>query len=296
MRKRKYWLLFIPLLLSAGMSLRAESISLRFTYNYGNINGSDINTWINSYNTIWTDWQALNGGTLEGEFSPLPSFTSYEGEIRFHIFSGLSLNLAASQFSYRKEGTVNYVNEADNQDETHFIKNNLKVIPIKIGFSFSYPVLPKLYVYINAGRHIVFVTYKSREEYSAIFNPSGKEFVYWYTYDFDFRSQGLGYYAALGLEFDVLKFVSLTAEAENIWSKTDGFKGDYTKEFYDSTLDEEGKASLYFYESTEWGTGNSYSVLTGHKERPENPDITNIRRGEIDLSGLSLKFGLRFKF
>lgn len=296
MRNKKFIFNFVFLFFLPGLLLHAESISLRFSYNYGKIDGSDVNTWIDSYNTLWSDWQALNGGTLEGEFASLPSYSTYEGELRVHIFSGLSLNLAAGQFSYRKEGTVNYINDTGNQEETHFIKNRVKVTPVKIGFSFSYPIIPKLHITINAGRHISFVTYKSDEEYNVVFTTSGKEFVYWYNYDFDYRSEDLGYYASLGVEFDFLKFAALTAEAENIWAKVDGFKGDYSKEYYESELNEEGKASLYFYESTGWGTGEAYCVLTGHKERPENPDFSNIRRGELDLSGFSLKVGLRFKF
>ncbi len=71
-----------------------------------------------------------------------------------------------------------------------------------------------------------------------------------------------------------------------IFSKYETFDG----------IDENGKASLHFYESNQWDLGNHYLILMGHKDRPDSEDIRNIRQGELNFSGYSFKVGIRFIF
>jgi hypothetical protein len=195
-----------------------------------------------------------------------------------------------------EKGTIIYENDSGNQKESQFIKNDITAIPIKIGFSFAYPVIDNFYVYLNAGRHIIFVNYDNKEDYDAVFTFAGDEYSYWYEKEFEYKSEGLGYYLCFGTEYDVFKFLSVVAEVEKIWAQVDGFKGSFKKEYYDNTLNKEGKASLYYYNSTQWGLDKAYPVLTGHKKRPENTTISDIRQGKLDFSGISLKIGMRLKF
>ena len=101
-------------------------------------------------------------------------------------------------------------------------------------------------------------------------------------------------------------------EAEKIWSKADGFKGPHSfkgehglleaeiegdpNKDLDIYFEENEKAYLYYYESDKFGSEKHYSILTGHKKRPEGSDIRNLRQGEFDLSTFSFKIGFRFKF
>ena len=100
----------------------------------------------------------------------------------------------------------------------------------------------------------------------------------------------------------------ICAEAEKVWSKADGFKGEYTSELIDPVEDthtkDSGKASLYFYENKQWWNDKYYFAFAGHEISPEEPDdyptgvvdIQNLRQGEFDLSTFSFKIGFRFKF
>jgi hypothetical protein len=127
---------------------------------------------------------------------------------------------------------------------------------------------------------------------------NGTEFSYWYNKDDKYGSEALGTYISFGLEFEIIQYIAVVLEAEKTWSKIDGFKSNHIYEGYlgENIFNKGGKASLYFYESDQWNLGQHYSVLTSHKERPDETYMQNIRQGEFDFSNFSFKIGLRLKF
>jgi len=298
MKKRilSFALIFILFFLLCQQS-RADKVGLKFSYTTNSISNGDINTWIDSYNSLWNDWLAQKGGQLTGQFEPIQYGPSYELELRIPIFKGFALNLSGTYLASVKEGRVEYSNPASQQNETHFVKNHVTAVPLKIGFSLSVPlpVFPRLIFFAGGGRHIVFVRYRLWESYDADFTLEGQTFEYWYDQSDDLSSEALGFYATGGVEFNIFQFVSIVIEAERTWTKVDGFKGSHS---YDDYLDQKegGKSSLYYYESSQYGLGKSYPLLSGQRVRPDESSFQNIRQGKLNFSGISFKFGIRFKF
>lgn len=290
-------LVLTAILLIFSSPLQSEKVSLKFSFKTNSVGESDVHTWINSYNTLWKDYQTSKGGSISGQFE-LPHFgANYEIELRIPIVSGFALNLAGSPLSSQKEGTIDYQNLEGTQNESHFIQNEITALPIKIGFSFSYPlpILPNLSVFAGAGRQIVFIKYKTQENYDAVFSVLGQEFSYWFKNEGTYRSEALGFYASLGAEYEVMKFFSLVIETEKTWAKADGFKGAWSYKDY-TGIDKSKKATLYFYEKRTLGFDQYYSVLAGQEKRPEDSTIRNIRQGEFNMNNFSLKIGIRVKF
>jgi hypothetical protein len=291
--KRILWLAVAALLLVRPGP--AETISFKFAYSIPSVRDGDINAWMSSYNYLWTDWQTRIGGQLDGEFPALDYRSSYEVEIRIPIVSVFSLSISASRLQSNNEGTVSFTSGDGTQMESHFIKNQVTALPVKLGLSISlpFPRIP-LTVVISGGRHIVFIRYKTNENYDALFQTPEMNYEYWYKKVNTYNSQALGFYASLALEINVIRFLSLVVEGEQVWSRVDGFKGPYTFENY---LGEnaDGKASLYYYNSDQWGLNKSYPILSGHEKRPDENN-TSIRQGELNLSGIILKVGFRLKF
>jgi len=275
----------------------AENVSIKFSLNQNSIGESDPHTWIQSFNSLWQDWASSKGGQITGQFEPISFGLNFEVELRVRLIAGLSLHFGASPFSDSNEGEIQYPNAAATQKESHFILNSIKAYPIKIGLSYSVtiPKVPRLHAAVNIGRRILIVSYKTKENYQAFFTSGGREWEYWYEKENSFNSEALGFYTSLGIEYDILKHIALSLEAEKTWSKVDGFKGPYTYQDYEG-INDSGKASLYFYESDQWGLGQTYSVLYGHETKPEESYIKNIRQGELNFGGLAIKFGIRFKF
>ncbi len=307
MKKRNILIVGLAYFLLAASPLRAESISFKISYNTASISKGDLNTWIESYNSFWNDWQSKWGGQLDGQLDPVSYGPKYEVEIRIPIIFGLSLNLSGSSFSSAGEGTIQFVDGSRNQTEKDFTRNEVKGFPIKIGFSYIHPLpfLENLYVFGSIGRHITFLKYKFRQDYELSISNL---YTYTLTRDNNYNSEALGTYATLGFEYDLIKSIAVVAEVEKIRSKADGFKGAFTSELFDpvenTQTTETGKASLYFYENKQWWNDKYYYSFSGHEIKPEEPDdyptgvvdIQNLRQGEFDLSTFSFKIGVRFKF
>jgi hypothetical protein len=300
-------LLGIAVLLMVFSPLSGESISLKISYNNGAVSKGDLNTWIDSYNTLWADWRAYNNGQLTGQLEQLKYGPKYEVEIRIPLILGLSFNLAGSHFKDSKEGAISFADGTSDQSENDFVRNEVQGIPIKIGLSYS-QVLPfskNLYLFAGVGRHITFLKYNFFEDTEL---KIGDQNSYILKKDYSYNSEALGFYVTFGAEYDLIKQIAIVIEGEKVWSKADGFKGPYETEFYDpfsnTKTTEEGKASLYFYEKQHGWSSSYYSSLAGHKTKPSDPedypvgvtDIQSLRQGEIDLSSFSFKIGIRFKF
>lgn len=275
----------------------AENVSFKFSYNTNNIQRGDLFTSTESFNTLWQDWKINNGGSVNGMFNPVTYGSNYELELRIPIFSGFALNLGGSRLKSIGEGTIDFEQSGGIQSESHFLRNDVTIYPFKIGFSYMFhlPFFSNLSIGIGGGRLIIFSKYETTERYDLDFPNQGEEFNYWYERSNTYNSEALGLYAAVTLEYELFKFMAIVLEAEQKWAKIDGFKGPYSFKDFDGK-DESGKASLYFYESNQWGLGNYYSILMGHKDRPDTEDIRNVRQGELNLSGYSFKVGIRFIF
>ncbi len=293
--------------LAASSPLSGESISLKISYNNGPVSSGDLNTWIESYNAFWEDWQALNSGQLTGQLDTLKYGPKYEVELRIPLIVGLAFNLAGGHFKDSEEGNISFIHGTMDQTENDFIRNEIQGIPIKIGFSYSLalPFSKSMYLFAGVGRHITFLKYSFFEDTEL---KIGNLNTYSLIKDYTYNSEALGFYANFGAEYDLIKQIAIVVEAEKVWSKADGFKGPYETEFYDpfsnERTTEEGKASLYYYEKKPGWSSAYYSSLAGHKIRPSDPedypvgvvDIKDLRQGEINLGTFSFKIGIRFKF
>lgn len=160
---------------------------------------------------------------------------------------------------------------------------------------FRPPFFSHLSIGIGGGRLIIFSKYLTSERYDLDLSNQGEEFNYWYERSNTYNTDALGFYAAATLEYDFFKFVAIVLEAEQRWAKIDGFKGPYSFTDFNGN-DESGQASLYFYESNQWGLENYYSILMGHRDRPDDENFQNIRQGELNFNGYSFKVGIRFIF
>ncbi|RLE04467.1 MAG: hypothetical protein DRJ11_00920 [Candidatus Aminicenantes bacterium] len=277
--------------------LPAEKISFQVNYCFPSFPVNDLDQWLTSYNQLWQDWAASKKGSLNGQFPTLQYSPSLEMGLRIAILPGFSLAFSGSHFSSQAEGQVQFLKTENNQTETHFLRNQVSFLPLKIGFNYrqALPFFQPLAVNISLGRHIIFISYKKYEEYEARFDVLGKEFLYWFNKDCSYRSESLGYFAELGLEYSPFRFFSIFASLEQIWNSTDGFKGtlnysDYTGE------NRTDKASLYFYESKPGNLSQYYRFLQGAKKRPSGENIRDVRQAIFNFGGFSFKIGLRFNF
>jgi len=303
-RIKRFFFLSAAFLLLASSPGLCEKISLKISYNTASVSGGDVNEWIRSYNTQWNDWQSYINGQLDGQFNPLTYGPKYEVELSIPLIWGLALNLSGGHFSSSEEGSFTLLSGIKNQTETDFLRNKIRGIPIKIGFSYRYPIpyVDNLFILGGLGRHITFIKYESTENYELEIVSFGQSFSYFSKKEYEYNSEALGLYATVGVEYDLIKQVAIVVEAEKVWAKADGFKGPFNREdlrkFPGKEIREidSGEASLYFYENKPSWSDKTYSALAGYKTRPEDASFSSIRQGEFDLGTFSFKIGIRFKF
>jgi len=264
----------------------------------------DINNWIESYNESWNDYSSLNNGNIQGELFPLDYSNNFEFSLRTPIYEGFALNISGGQSSAAEEGDITFQSLSGDQKEAVYLKNQTQALMIKLGFSYNFqlPFYPKLYVVTQLGRYIVFNKYIVTENKESYFSSFGRDFIYKNEKEADYRSEALGIYASIGFEFELIQYIAFILEAEKLWASADGYKGSFSQSILENIdgnitkQEESGKETLYFYKTTMANLENYYFVLNGHKKRPDDPNICDLRQGELDFGGIAIKFGIRFKF
>jgi len=301
LKKQSFLFLFL-LLIATLLPVQGKGVSLKLSFGPHYIQKGDINNWIESLNTLWSEYKDSYGGSVSGQFENLRYKPSIEGELRINLISGLALNLAVSYMSGKKEGTINFEQEGV-QEVSHFLMNEVKAIPLKFGLSYTYPLPKNFNISFSLGRYIIFVQYTTQENYENPFTAGGKNYSYWSKKNNKFRSESLGYYSSIGGEYNLTDFLAVGIELEKVWSKVDGFKGPYSFEEFKSWQEgddqkhlEEGKASLYYFETNDNPLNKYYIELSGEKDKPDDLNLRTLRQGELNFSGFSLKIGFRFKF
>jgi opacity protein-like surface antigen len=279
----------------------AEKISLKLSFNTNSYAEGDMETWIPSLNSQWRDYSTEYPGTVAGEFVAPTYGSNIEIELRIPIFKGFGLNFAGSKLSGLEEGEITYSSGDRAQEEAQYLLNDVSGLNLKIGVSYAaeLPFLKGLHLFGNVGRHIIYAKYKVENNYTLMIEVLGREFLYESKQEDSYSSDSLGWYAGLGVEYDVIQHVAVVFEIEKIWSKVNGFKGAHQYKFYQDgvlVIDDPGKASLYYYEDQMFGLDNYYEILQGHIDTPDDESIRNLRSGELNFSTLQLKFGIRFKF
>jgi hypothetical protein len=310
--KRLFCLLLLTLMLQP---LLAERVSVKLSFMTNSLSGEEINSWISATNTKWRDLQALRGGDLQGQFQPIDFGSSLEAELRVPLYKGLAFNVAGSFFSAEAEGQIEYNRGNGTEVAQQFIRNTVSAIPVKIGLSYAFPLpaLPRLKLLAGLGREIIFVKYKSTNNFEDLFSQ-GVDLRYWFEKDSTFNSEKLGWYFNFGAEFDLLDFLAVVAEAENVWgAAVDGFKGPESyRGFLGSSSNQEqfdinGKPSLYYYEERGGLLNDYYPTLSSYYnfpedagasgyQRPEGENFKNVRQGVLEFNTFSLKLGIRLKF
>ncbi len=281
--------------------VRAEKISLKLSFNTNSYSEGDLGTWISSFNSQWQDYATEYPGTLSGKFVAPSYGTNFELELRIPIYKGFGLNFAGSRLSGSAGGEVTYTREGGTQTEDQYLLNEASGLNLKIGFSYAteLPFLKGLHLFGNVGRQLMYAKYNVVNNYTATTEALDREFQYEFKQENSFKSDSLGWYAGLGVEYDVAQYIAVVVEIEKIWSKVDGFKGSHLYQFIQDgelVIDESGKASLYYYEDQKFGLDKYYENLQGHIDKPDNDSIRNLRSGELNFSTFSVKFGIRFKF
>jgi opacity protein-like surface antigen len=270
-----------------------KGFSVKLTGGYGTMAVGDFNTVMEGYDTLLNDIASILGLTREGELKEINWGFEYEGEFIMNLTENFGIGIGAG-YIRRKEKSESSVKAAPFFNLTFSGEPEITAIPIKLSAHYFFPVTSQVNVFLNGGIGYYFgkINYHLRSDIQVLDEPeeSGK-------IEGEVKDNALGFHGGIGVEYNVAKNIAFFVEGAGRYAKLKDWEGDETQTL-DSQIAEQKSGTLWYYEGlvSDFGTEKYYSSFELQEGKLTWPDIRNVRKAEGDLSGFSLRAGIRIKF
>jgi len=244
------------------------------------------------YNSALTgtfDYYRAAADSVTGAARSLHWGCGCSGEIIASIGPSLSLGLGAGCLRASRESTLSYASLGFNTEETY--RPKFAAIPLSLTLHYSYP-LGKSFRLDFFGGGVYYLTTFRHE-----FLVASNFFSYKQTQDFISRTDAFGLRGGLGLELVLFHGFALVLEAEGRYAVIPEVRGDLTTQESlsgSSAQNTVHNAFLWIYNQSEGG--QTYTRMVLSQNQPFGSSAANIRKGQIDLSGISARAGIKFTF
>jgi len=270
-----------------------KGFSLKFTGGYGTMATGDYNTIGEDQEQYFDDYKALieswNGFQVSrtGEFKKINMGLEFEGELIMDLGGTFGIGFG-----------VGYIRRS-NESETglsipgigsisYSIEPIITVTPVNLSLYFFPPIAPSMNIYLYGGLGYYMGKLTATSEMAA----DG----YWEKSESELKDKGLGFHAGAGLEFNIAPKIVIFIEGKGRYCKLKSWEGDSTLTDSDGWTGSES-GTLWYYEAQGfYDTGKWYSMIVLQEDKPSGYDIRNIREFAANLSGISLRTGIRIKF
>lgn len=256
-----------------------RKLSIILTSGYGSMNVGDINNYLKSFDNYLRETTNYEGGKIER----LHYFPDLSLELGLDLSSRFSVNLGMGVMSKKGESRLDYteISPPYTYYRIYSIKQEIKVLPLTLKSCYSIFSSSKVHLSLNFGLAYFF------SKCSLIIYESNPFMPLPVTYSISSRGPGL--IGGIGFEYNLANFLALVFEAQGRYSKLRGPEGNT----YGTGEDEEGV--LYIGEKYYAADNRFRPYLITSPSKPSGGDYRNFREAVVDLSGLSLKFGLKIK-
>jgi len=269
-----------------------KGFSLKITGGYGTMAVGDFNTVVDGLNNLYNDIvPMLAGFTKAGAFKTLNYGIELEGEIIIKLPGNFGLGIGTGYYLRSKDSEISIENIALGEINIS-LKPEFKAIPVTLTFYYFLSPKSPVNLYLNGGVGYYFgkATFTLREDLEQVGLPPA-----WSEMRSEAKDQGFGFHGGVGLEFNVISKVAFFIEGNGIYCKLKSWEGDAITEYSSGSGDEES-GTVWYYEDEMVGLDRSYAQFTISEDKPDWGGISNVRKLEWNLSGLSLRVGIRIKF
>ena len=202
------------------------------------------------------------------------------GEISYSLMPGLFATFGLDYFAGRRSSSMEFA--AGATPDVLLTRPRVQAIPVKLGFAF-YP-LPS--VYLKGGLQYYFVSANYLYRY--------EKALYWQEWQGAAKARGIGASVGAGGEYEFYPDLFLVGEAEFRFARFGGFTGkDITINSEGESYTEQGTLTYFLAEAAGQGP---YPLVFIRSDLPTEPGVTDPREARVNLTGLSLKFGIRVRF
>ncbi len=213
---------------------------------------------------------------------PDPHHVNYMfgADISFPLNSWFYLGVGADYYS-GKTGTEIPFRPQDNKIEIT-TRPGLKALPVH--FAADVFLTPALY--LRAGIEYIFASCSYYYRFS--------QGDYWQEWKGEAEAQAPGLLAGVGFTQKLNQFLDIFIEATGRYAKISRFKG--TDTYQDSTgLSNQEKGYLYLFQA-QTAPEKTFDLLFIRDRKPSEAGVLNPQRATVDFSGVSIVFGLKFRF
>ena len=272
---------------------QAQGLKLKFTGGYGTMKIGDYNTFGEGWDTFLKDILEIIEtsigleGTKEGEFKKINWGFEYEGELILSFKGGVGIGFGGGYIQRSKDCEMSIAHDLLGPIMSISINPNFTIIPVFLSVYFSPPSIAPVNFYLYGGTGYYF----GKGE-TAIKVDYG---ILWEEYELDIKDQGLGFHGGVGLEFNIAPKIAFFIEGKGRYCKLKSWEGIITYEYSDGTTSEEGNGTMWYYEIL-MDTILRNPVLELSENQPSLAGIENVREFGVDLSGFSIRGGIRIKF
>lgn len=271
-----------------GMS-QAQGLRLKLSGGYGTMTTGDYNTFGAGLDDLLSTLEAL-GATTEGDFNKINPGFEYEAEFILSLPAGFGVGVGVG-YIQRSKMTELSASIPLSGSASASIEPKISAMPINVsGYYFTPGIAPlKFFVYGGIGYYYGKLTTDIREDSTP---PD-----FWTEQEMVFKDQGFGLHGGVGLEFKVDPRIAIFIEGRARYCNLKSWNGDGTYEDSDGFTDT-GVGSMWYFEELDqnYGSGEWFPGITISTGTPSGPDIRNVRKFEVNLSGVSLRTGIRIKF
>jgi len=306
-RRGTVWILtIISVFFLNGIALSIEGkirprFSIKVTHGANYSFWGDVNRYLESVNNneLFEYYRKNAPEQVVGEINTLNDWTnSLEAELRIDLSPKIALGIATSAGIRRKNESsliYTYIGSVGSQITGFTYKPEVKAwMPVRLGIYYILPYGSKASFFFNAaiGYYSGKISDYLKHEVTVPFGGCS-----WISrYNETERKSSLGFHSGFGVEYSLVRNLALVVEAQGRYVKIKGFKA-VARYDNDLSLPSEVAGTLYYFTKWDLGIGARYADLVVWDKPPEitiySPE--DIKKAILDLSGFSLRFGLRIK-
>jgi len=256
-----------------------QKLSINLTSGYCSMNVGDINSYLRSFDNFLSETTDYEGGKIQ----TLHYFPEVGLEMRLDLSSRFAVDVGMGFMSEKKESGFDFTENVPPYIfyRHYYIEQEIKVLPLILKSHYSVLSSSRVHLFLNFGLAYYFSKYSLIIYESLPIMPS--PVVY------SIKSRGPGLTGGIGLEYNLASFLVLMIEAQGRYSKLRKLEG-YT---YGSGEDQEGILYIGEKYSPQYDRYRPYLITS--PSRPSGEEFRNIREAVLDLSGFSIKFGIRIR-
>jgi opacity protein-like surface antigen len=307
-QRKKFWIFLIFLLVFLSSSTFPKEkdnfksiLSIRLSGGMNYLPLADINKCLSSVNNNETFkyWRENDPSRIDGKIAQLNSWLpDWDAELMININPVIGVGIATSgAFNRQNESSLTYtiISSVGNQITAMSYEPEIQVsMPIKLSVYYALHPRKSRNIFFTAGIGYYEGRIKEYFKYE-VTTPSGGygwSTRYWETD----RKFSLGFHYGVGMEYILTKNLTLVIEACGRYVRINDFKARARYESSDSSYIETA-GSLYYFTMFDMGIGARYADLEVWEKPPELSiwDMDDVRKAALNLSGVSLRIGIRIK-